>query len=101
MPKLKNAEFSSKEIEEIASNNLSEGTFNKLKNMEGPEKFTPIEGQISLKRKGYLNDWENYAAYKNTPHQNSFGEAFWYDSGGMPNYSNYPSDYFVRLNNKS
>ena len=91
--------FSTKEIEEVASNNLSESTFKKLKTLESAEP-TKVPGTISLRRKTLLDNFEDYNQYKNQPLNPDYEQAFWYESGGMPNYSNYPGDYFVRLSNK-
>lgn len=91
--------FSTKEIEEVASNNLSESTFKKLKTLESAEP-AKVPGTISLRRKTLLDNFEDYNQYKNQPLNPDYEQAFWYESGGMPNYSNYPGDYFVRLSNK-
>jgi hypothetical protein len=108
--RLKREGFKDVEIEEIASNNISEKTFNKLKNYETSGRDTrnsfgedshSLSG-ISLKRKGLIENYPDYKAYKSSSHAGDFYEdAFWYDSGGLPDYFNYPSDYFVRINNVS
>lgn len=97
---LSSSGFSKKEIEEIASNNLSESTFSKLKAKEADIPDV-APGAIQLRRKGLLQEFPDYASYKKPTDRSSYSDAFWYESGALPDYYNYPSDYFLKLQNKS
>lgn len=104
--------------EEFASNNLSNKNFSLIsKYFDAHPMYTStpkIPGKISLTKKptnpiAEFNDYDDYLTnpQKSSGHYIDKYEdtgtpmAFWYESGEFPNYGNYPSKNFLKLNNAS